>query len=107
MAEENEDLIEFIHQCSKEFDTLCQKRHEKGQEEYGQFTFLANDVIRMMAEELADVSNYARYHFVKLMFMQQILEDKLQETGQVSDSGDITIGVQAFRGTGDIGWVKP
>lgn len=101
------DSTEFIHavkEISEAFDTLCQERHEKGQKEYGVFTFLSNDVVRMMAEELADTANYCRMQFIKLMLLQTILEEELSKK---SDDGEtITIGIQSFKGVADRGWKK-
>jgi hypothetical protein len=86
------------------FTDLRKKRHEIGQEKYGQFTFLSNDVIRMMLEELADVANYVEYQAAKLILLQGLLEQdpRLQE---LTKEGEITIGMQAFKGTKE-GWDK-
>lgn len=80
------------------FLNLVQQRHETGQVEYGEFTFLENDMIRMMLEELADVVNYARMHAVKLLMYAKSLEDELEK----SDTPNI--GFQSFKGTKDVGW---
>jgi hypothetical protein len=101
------EAIEFvgrIKELSEGFDTLCQERHEMGQAEYGRLTFLGNDVIRMMLEELADTANYCRYQAVKLMLIQDKLEEQLAETLVEPGQEEITIGIKAFKGTKDVGW---
>lgn len=85
------------------FDELCKRRWEAGAEEYGPFTFLGNDIIRMMAEEMADIANYNRMQFIKIMLLAEMLEDELAD--KADPEGNITIGVKSFKGTGE-GWNK-
>lgn len=100
-----QELIARIQQYSDSFDHLTQERHLKGIEEYGQLTFLANDVVRMMMEELADTANYCRMQFIKLMFLQEHLETQLPTMGFDADQqGDLQIGWQKKKGTKDVGW---
>lgn len=101
-TEENKELAEVINRFSEMFDDLCVQRHKIGQERYGPLTFLGNDVIRMMAEELADTANYCRMQFVKIMMLQAHLTNELED--EVGDA-DVTIGLKAFRGTKE-GWKK-
>jgi len=100
--------VAAIQNISDAFDVLCQERHDAGVEEYGPFTFLENDVIRMMMEELADTANYCRMQFIKLMLLQEQLEDMLNEKldGEkfVSRNGDIQMGWTPKKGTKNIGW---
>ena len=100
------ELSEVIKVLSAEFDKLAQERHEAGAKEYGTFTFLGNDVVRMMAEELADTANYCRMQFIKLMILNQaFLEDP--RLINAADGGDeITIGIGAFKGAGENGWQR-
>lgn len=90
-------LVDLIKQASDQFDTLCQERHKAGQAEYGSFTFLENDVVNMMLEELADTANYCRYQFIKLAILQNLVADELGD-----DADDIGMG--SFKGVGDVGW---
>lgn len=99
MASEEEELAELFNGFSAKFDQLCQARHEAGAAEYGVLTFLGNDVIRMMAEELADTSNYCRMQFMKLMYLQAVLEEELKDKTVPS-----TIGTESFKGAKDVGW---
>jgi hypothetical protein len=94
-------FLEAFQRFSDKFDELCQERHKAGQAEYGAFTFLGNDVIRMMMEELADTSNYCRMQFIKLMFLQAHLSNELQDV--MDDDDSIQIGLKAFKGT-KTGW---
>jgi hypothetical protein len=100
----NEQVEELVQKYNESFDILCQERHDAGQKEYGVFTFLGNDVVRMMAEELADTSNYCRMQFIKLMMLNDLVAAELSE--RADDDGNITIGVKAFKGTGEVGWNK-
>lgn len=97
------ELEMALNDLALRFDQLCQARHEAGAAEYGVLTFLGNDVIRMMLEELADTANYCRMQAIKLMLLQNRFED--QAIGSELVTGDdIEIGFQAFKGTKDVGW---
>lgn len=102
--EEAREFVGRIQELSEGFDRLCQERHLKGQEEYGKLTFLGNDVTRMMIEELADTVNYCRYQAIKLMLLQEALEEQLADQLLEEGQEEITIGVKAFRGVADVGW---
>lgn len=108
--EAESEAIEFVNklnELSQTFEDLCHERHVEGQEKYGKFTFLGNDVVRMMLEELADTANYCRYQAIKLLLIQEGLEKMLSETGLVEDGDEeITIGIQSFKGTKDVGWKR-
>lgn len=94
-------LAQMFASFQEEFHQLRANRFKANQEEYGALTFLGNDIVRMMMQELADTANYCEMQFCKLMMLQTALEEEL--TGKVSDNGDITIGLQSFKGTKD-GW---
>lgn len=98
-------LTEIVNELGEEFDALCQERHNIGADKYGPLTWMENDVVRMMIEELADTANYCRYQSVKLMLLQKQLE--IQLAGEFTPDADdnISIGVKAFRGTKE-GWKK-
>lgn len=64
------------------FDQMCQMRHEAGNEEYGPVAFLENDTLLMALEELADLSNYARYTFIKVYILADRL-GKIQPEEQI------------------------
>lgn len=95
------ELSGIFNQFAKEFFELRTKRHEAGAAEYGAFTFLGNDVVRMMMEELADTANYCEMQFIKLRFLQDALEE--DQKGKVNKDGEITLGLKAFKGT-KAGW---
>ena len=100
---EAQEFTERMQELSLAFDQLCQERHLAGQEEYGKLTFLGNDVVRMMIEELADTANYCRYQAVKLLLLQEYLEQELvDELGEGTE--EITLGIKAFKGVGEVGW---
>lgn len=68
---------ELLQQLSDEFSDLTEQRHQMGAEQYGPAKFLTVDTIEMAAEELVDLSNYARYLYIKL----RIIEESLRERG--------------------------
>lgn len=97
------DITDVIREASELFDKLAQERHEKGQEEYGKLTFLGNDVIPMMMEELADTANYARYQFIKLHILQAMLLAQIE--GEPSNKPGVEqLGLGSFKGVGEVGW---
>jgi hypothetical protein len=100
---EEYELLQVMNEYSDQFWELAAKRHEEGAAEYGQFTFLANDVVRMMAEELADTVNYCRMQFIKLMLINNLLVEQVEEAGLSDRMEEVGIGVKAFKGT-KAGW---
>lgn len=105
---EPSNIAVLLDKMAAQFDNLCVERHEVGVKEYGVFTFLENDVIRMMLEELADTANYCRMQAVKLLILQEQLEELLGDKAEKinSEDGELTMGMQAFKGTGEVGWNK-
>jgi len=101
MPTEAETLVAAIEEYSLAFDKLTQERHIAGAKEYGVVTFLGNDVIRMMMEELADTANYCRMQFIKLMMLQHMLE-----ADERIASGELGKDSNGFKGAGDVGWNK-
>lgn len=102
-TETESELAGLLAQFAEEFHQLRTNRHGFGQEKYGKLTFLGNDVIRMMIEELADMCNYAEYQYIKLRLLQLALEEDPRIKNLSDDGKNITIGIEAFRGTG-AGW---
>lgn len=67
----DEQFLPMLHeQWSKEYDQMCQDRHDMGKEKYGPVKFLEVDSIEMALEEITDMSNYLRYTFIKLKQLQ-------------------------------------
>ena len=64
---------DLIQRLSDEFDALQQLRHVDGSKEYGEVAFLTAPLVRMAAEELADLCNYARYMYIKLRLVEEFL----------------------------------
>jgi len=99
-------LAQMVNQFAATFHELCRERHEHGQSEYGELTFLGNDVTRMLIEELADTVNYCTMQAVKLMMLESRFEAEVLprlEEGKLATS---ELGFQAFKGTKDVGWNK-
>lgn len=95
---ESPEFANNMQRFSELFDDICQKRWEAGAEEYGDFTFLGNDIIRMMIEELADTANYARMQVIKLLALNEMVSEELKDTEAAK-----TLGFDSFKGSG-LGW---
>jgi hypothetical protein len=75
------DLTVAIQKASELFDKMTVERHELGQEKYGAFKFLGANTVEEAMFELVDLSNYARYTFIKLALMNDQLDEKLSGLG--------------------------
>lgn len=73
-----ENLIEAVQRYSDEFDDLIQERHVIGSEKYGPGKFLTVDTMQEALYELADLSNYARYTFIKIRLLQERIAQENQ-----------------------------
>jgi hypothetical protein len=96
-----DEIQDYLNSKAVAFDKLCVDRHEDGAARYGATTFLENDVVRMMLEELADTANYCRMQAIKLLVLQDRLEAQLEEQNMVE--GD-NLGFKQFKGTKNVGW---
>src|SRR5438045_950381 len=99
MTDDVEKLEDYINKKADEFDALAERRHEDGAKEYGAITFLGNDVVRMMIEELADTTNYCRMQAIKLLILQEQLEQELSKGEGFKHGNDLQMGWDSFRGT--------
>lgn len=82
-------IVQWIEEGNVAFEAQCKSRHEKGQEEYGTTTFLGAPTIEMAMEEAADLSNYARYTYIKLYFLKkhtEYLQQEHEKSQQQADS---------------------
>lgn len=70
-----EELADLVFRFSTEFTTLAVQRHVTGSVEYGDTAFIKNDMVRFIAEELADLSNYARYIYIKIRLWEKLLNE--------------------------------
>lgn len=61
--------------AAQAFEDLCRERHTLGQAEYGEYTFLTNDTLRMAVEEVADLRNYATMTGIKILLLGAALQD--------------------------------
>lgn len=76
-----EPALEMMQKYSDEFDARCQERHLMGEKKYGAGTWVNVDTLEMAIEEIIDLSNYARFSFIKLRMLQETLgTDKSTET---------------------------
>ena len=98
------ELSQVLNQAAATFDKLCQERHQEGAQEYGEITFLGNDVVRMLLEELADTANYCKMQAVKLIILQSRMEGEVLPKVSDQNNGEVQLGWQAFKGTKETGW---
>lgn len=103
-AEEAAELLQMLEKYNELFNEMAQTRHDVGATKYGEFTFLENDVARMLMEELVDASNYCRYLFMKIGILNDYLAGELAEK-LPNGEGGVTIGTESFKGTKE-GWKK-
>ena len=101
-TEGQDDVQNALWSAANFFQELRQARHEKGEAKYGHLTFLHNDVLRMLIEELADAANYIEYLAAKLLLLQKFVEEDPRLV-EYREQGNVSIGIEAFKGTG-FGW---
>ena len=80
LSSEAQALVQQVQQASDEFLILVEQRHTDGAAEYGAYTYLKNDTIKMALEELADLMNYTQYTAIRLILLGKRLEADLQST---------------------------
>lgn len=90
LTEEEKEQVQIAAQA---FATLRRLRDDKGKLEYGEFTFLQNDTIRMALEELADTCNYIEMTAIRLILLNTVLEEEIPQVAEGQ-----------FQGTKDVGW---
>jgi hypothetical protein len=71
------EFANIIVDISKEFDEECDSRHRKGGLKYGPGKFLTVDTIQEALNEIIDLSNYARYTYIKLRLLQESIMQQL------------------------------
>lgn len=71
MADSSDRLDEIITALGVEFEDFAAARLDKGSQEYGSTAFLKNDMLRYIAEELADLANYAQFMYIKLRMLEE------------------------------------
>lgn len=107
MDNEGKQFADRLQALADQFDQLCVERHNEGQKEYGTFTFLDNDIVKMMVEELADTANYCRYQAIKLLLLDEELQKTLGRNNSFipkDQNVEVNIGAHAFKGVGNVGW---
>jgi hypothetical protein len=80
------ELTAALERYSEEFDEMVLERHRMGSKKYGPGKFLTVDTMEEALYELADLSNYARYTFIKIRLLQARIaqEDKPDFTKEMS-----------------------
>lgn len=86
------DLADLIQKASDDFDRRTSERHEMGAQKYGPLKFLGANVIEEAMEELLDLSNYARYMYIKLALMNERIDEELGEEDVHIEFGKIISG---------------
>jgi hypothetical protein len=70
-----EKIQQLAAEAADEFDELCKHRHSLGEKKYGAGKFLTVDTLEEALYELSDLSNYARYTFIRIRLLQAQLEE--------------------------------
>jgi len=65
------DLAKLLQEADEEFVARCQERLAIGQERYGEMAFLGVDTIEEAMQEVLDLSNYARFTYIKLYLLHR------------------------------------
>lgn len=60
-----------MQEADQAFLTECQVRLDKGEAQYGSTAFLSVDTLDEALAEVVDLSNYARFTFIKLYILRQ------------------------------------
>lgn len=98
--EELEELENYLNEKSATFDELCNERHDNTD-----VSFLATDVVSDILNSLADTVNYCRMQAIKLIALQETLEQELSFDGignfRDKEGEDLQIGFDSFKGMGD------
>jgi len=89
-----DSVTEAVERYSQEFDRMCQERHTLGSLKYGEGKFLQVNTLEEAMQEIIDLSNYARYTFIRLMLMNDYLDKKFGED-EIHD-----LGPAAFKAVG-------
>lgn len=105
MSTEDSQVTDFevrIAELSAEFDEFTQERHKEGASVYGPIKFLQPDtnLPRMLLEELADMSNYARYMYIRIRMWEEVFAHEgstdQPDSNAGGDSDGPGIGPSAF-----------
>jgi hypothetical protein len=75
---DKEAMAQAVETFSAEFNLMTTQRHEKGAEKYGPGKFLTVDTLEEALFELADLSNYARYSFIRIRLLQMMLAEQAE-----------------------------
>jgi hypothetical protein len=74
-----EEFAELVLEANAVFDEMVKDRLQKGEEQYGAYSFFQNNTLEMALEELADLVNYARFTFVKVWVLGRKLGEFVEE----------------------------
>lgn len=83
-------FVTMLNEFNDNFEDMCRKRHEMGEEKYGAFKFMEVDSLEEAAEELIDLANYARYSFIRIRLIQAYLRQQTEEQPDL-------IGMEGFK----------
>ena len=70
-----ETITDLVDEASTAFDIQCSARHKMGAEKYGPVKFLESNtnLYDELKHELVDAANYARYLFIRLTVLEQMV----------------------------------
>lgn len=87
-----DEIKDMLDVANAAFDQMLQERHALGAAKYGPLKFLSANTVEEAMFELVDLSNYARYTFIKLWFLNEQLDARFGGEG-------VNIGPDSFSST--------
>lgn len=84
-SDASEEIRQLLAAADQAFLDASQQRLSKGEAQYGSTAFLSVDTIEEAMAEIVDLSNYARFTFIKLWILRQQI-DKLVQRHPATDA---------------------
>lgn len=87
-----------LQELSDRFSQACQDKHTLGEQKYGPGTWVGVDTLAMMQDEIVDMANYARFSWIRLEIIRQMMD----ASGEVAEPlpGTEMLGKEGFFPTG-------
>ena len=106
------DRTQQLQEFSKEFDDLCQIRHDDGAKEYGPLNFLNVDLPSFIYEEMADIANYSRFLYIRMRLLEELCNERGIDlsaafVGEVRDEDELPSGSTSFVPSSEVSGFLP
>jgi len=99
--------LEKLEVFNQEFFDLCEVRHNDGAKEYGDLNFLTVNLPEFIYEEMADISNYVRFMYIRLRLLEEMTRERGIDmsaafVGEVRDEDEVPSGSSSFVPTSEV-----